>query len=75
MVTVFQQVRQTRMLSSCSRGFSLFFNDSLSLVLDLDMFGILGRCAASYPTLSARIGQRCHDGDRPHESKEHHCRR
>jgi hypothetical protein len=75
MQTVFQVVRQTCMLTSSSGGFSLVFLRTVPLLLDLRLCGILGRGALGHPTLSPRIGKRCHHGHRPHESKKHHCRR
>jgi hypothetical protein len=73
-VTVFQKVRQTRMLTSGSGCLTLIVLGALPLVLDPQPGGILGRDMLGSPTLSARIGQRRHHGYRPHESKKHHCR-
>jgi hypothetical protein len=62
------------MLIPGSLGLTLIVPGALSLVLDPQPAGILGRDVLGGPTLSARIGQRRHHGYWPHESKKHHCR-
>jgi hypothetical protein len=63
------------MLTSGTGRLPLVVERTFPVVLGLNPFGILGRHALGRPTLSARIGERCHHGHRSHEGKEHHGRR